>query len=111
MASLKKLRRHHHKLSKILDSSEPTYRSLTLNLFSEKIIDGKTKKHLLQKVGLGAENLLDHVEKKVATKPERMDLVLRIMDKEECLQDIVEEIRKGMIMVMCMPGHLPIQTF
>ena len=68
-----------------------------MNLFSKEIIDAKTKNYLLQKVVLGADELLDHVEKKVAAKPERMDLVLQIMDIEESLQDIVEEIRKGMI--------------
>ena len=94
---MKILRHHHHKLCEILDSSEPTFRSLSLNLFSKEFIDAKTKNYLLQKVGSGADELLDHVEKKVAAKPERMDLVLRIMDKEECLQDIIEEIRKGMI--------------
>ena len=97
MASLKILRHHHHKLCEILDSSEPTFRSLTLNLFSKEIIDANTKNYLLEKVGLGADKLLDHVEKKVEAKPERMDVVLQIMDKEESLQDIVEEIRKGMI--------------
>ena len=94
---MKILRRYHHKLCEILDSSEPTFRSLTTNLFSEEIIDAKTKHYLLQKVVLGADELLDHVEKKVAAKPERMDVVLQIMDEEESLQDIVEEIRKGMI--------------
>ena len=92
------LRRYHHKLCEILDSSEPTFRSLSLNLFSKEFIDAKTKNHLLQKVELGADKLLDHVEKKVEAKPERMDLVLQIMDKEESLQDIVEEMRKGMIL-------------
>ena len=95
---LKILRRYHHKLCEILDSSEPTFRSLTTNLFSKEIIDANTKNYLLEKVGLGADKLLDHVEKKVAAKPERMDLVLQIMDKEESLQDIVEEMRKGMIL-------------
>ena len=68
-----------------------------MNLFSKEFIDAKTKTYLLQKVGSGADELLDHVEKKVEAKPERMDLVLQIMDKEECLQDIIEEMRKGMI--------------
>ena len=68
-----------------------------MNLFSKEFIDAKTKTYLLQKVGSGADELLDHVEKKVEGKPERMDLVLQIMDKEECLQDIIEEMRKGMI--------------
>ena len=94
---MKILRHHHHKLCEILDSSEPTFRSLSLNLFSKEFIDAKTKTYLLQKVGSGADELLDHVEKKVEAKPERMDLVLQIMDKEECLQDIIEEMRKGMI--------------
>ena len=73
-----------------------------MKLFSEEIIGAGTKNDVLRKVGQqGADALLDHMETKIEAKPERLELVLQIMESEESLRDIVGDIRKGSVLLPC----------
>ena len=89
------LRNHYGQMCNVLASANATLISLAGKLYEKCIIDMHTKNEVLRRKGLeGANALVDLVMMKIDLRPERLDLVLQIMEELEDLQDILEMIRK-----------------
>ena len=81
-------------LCNVLATANTTMISFTLKLYEKRIIDMATKSEILERKGLEVANMLmDLVMMKINLRPERLELVLQIMEELEDLQDIVEKIR------------------
>ena len=100
MASKKSdvLRSHYSLLCTVLASANQILRTLAGKLYEKCIIDVHTKNEILERKGLeGANLLVDLVMMKIDLRPERLEIVLQIMEEVEDLQDILEMIRKELI--------------
>ena len=87
------LRRKHSRICEVLGVSDNTFRALAGRLFSNNVIDMTTKTAVLRKLGHeGADSLMDTLEMKVDSRPERLDIILRIMIEFESLRDIFDDI-------------------
>ena len=89
-------RSNHAELCKLLNTSEPTLLSLTIELYSKSIIDTKIKIDVLKEGGLaGADILLTHVQMKIEQSPaEHLDTVQEAMENEQFLDEIVKKMKK-----------------
>ena len=89
------LRLNHAELCKLLNTSKPTLLSLTIELYSKRIIDTKVKTDVLDKGGFaGADILLAHVQTKIEQSPEHLDTVQKAMENEQFLDEIVKKMKK-----------------
>ena len=67
--------------------------SFARRLFEKYIIDMQTKNAVLHTKGLeGANILVDRVMMKIDLRPKCLEIVLKIMEELEDLQDILEKI-------------------
>lgn len=89
------LRSHQAKLCDTLDNAlDVTLQSLAVGLYSKGIIDAHTKAEVLRYPGYkGAAMLMGCLELHVQRDPEVGESVLDIMDKHDCLRDIVKKMR------------------
>ncbi len=86
------LRRRHSLICEALSVSDSTFRTLAGRLFSANIIDMTTKTAVLRKLGHeGADSLMDILEMKVESRPERFDNILEIMIEFDILREIFIE--------------------
>ena len=89
------LRSNHAELCRLLNVSEPTLLSLTVELYAKGIIDLKIQIDVLKKGGFaGANILLTHVQMKIEQCPEHLDIVQKAMDNEQFLDEIVTKMKK-----------------
>ena len=90
------LRSNHAELCRLLNASEPTLLSLTVELYAKKIIDTNIQIDVLKKGGLvGANILLTHVQMKIEQSPEYLDIVQKAMENEQFLHEIMTKIKKS----------------
>ena len=95
MISPNAFRSKHAELCKLLNISESTLFSLTLELYAEKVIDLEVKIDVLNKGGIvGADILLTHIQMKIDNSPEHLDNVQKAMENEQCLDEIVKKMKK-----------------
>ena len=95
MISSKVLRLHHAELCRLLNVSDPTLISLTVELYAKEIIDVNIQIDVLKKGGFaGANILLTHVQMKIEQSPEHLATVQKAMEKEQFLDGIVKEMKK-----------------
>ena len=89
------LRSNHAELCRLLNVSEPTLLSLTVELYAKGIIDLKMQIDVLKKGGFaGANILLSHVQMKIEQCPEHLDIVQKAMDNEQFLDEIVTKMKQ-----------------
>ena len=89
------LRSNHAELCRLLNCSEPTLLSITVELYAKKIIDTNIQIDVLKKGGLaGANILLIHVQMKIEQSPEYLDIVQKAMENEQFLHEIVKKMKK-----------------
>ena len=89
------MRSHFGDLCGLLNISQPTLHSLTLELFAKGVIDMKTKIDVVREGGAtGADNILTLVLKKVEDYPEHLDVVQKAFEKEQLLHDIIETMKR-----------------
>ena len=89
------LRSNHAELCRLLNCSEPTLLSITVELYAKKIIDTNIQIDVLKKGGLaGANILLTHVQMKIEQSPEYLDIVQKAMENEQFLHEIVKKMKK-----------------
>ena len=95
MISPKVLRLHHAELCRLLNTSESTLLSLTVELYAKEIIDVNIQIDVLKKGGFaGANILLTHVQMKIEQSPEHLDTVQKAMENEQFLDEIVKKMKK-----------------
>ena len=89
------LRSHYGQLCTVLASAEETQMTFAGRLFEKYIIDMQTKNAVLRTKGLeGANILVDRVMMKMDLRPERLEIVLKIMEELEDLQDTLAKLTK-----------------
>ena len=89
------LRSNHATLCRLLNSSEPTLISLTAELYAKGIIGTDIKIDVRNKGGFaGADILLTHVQMKIEQTPEHIHIILKAMENEQFLDEIVKKMRK-----------------
>ncbi len=95
MYSPELLRKYHAQICNVLAVSKCSYESLTLDFYSNGIIDELTKCSVLndQASLQGADNLLGHVKIVLDGSPEKFTDVLRILQQQQMLKSIVQDIR------------------
>ena len=92
------LRSNYAELCRLLNGSEPTLSSLTVELYAKRIIDSNIKIEVLKKGGFaGANILLTHVQMKIDQSSEHLDIVQEAFEKEEFLGEIVKKMKKQSI--------------
>ena len=90
------LRSNYAELCRLLNVSEPTLLSLTIELYAKGIIDVNMQIDVLKKGGyVGANILLTHVQMKIEQNPECLDIVQKAMENEQFLNEIVKKMKKG----------------
>ena len=95
MVSSNVLRSNHAELCRLLNISDPTLLSLTVELYAKKIIDENIQIDVLKKGGFaGANILLTHVQTKIKQNPEHLDTVQKAMENEQLLDEIVKKMKK-----------------
>ena len=88
------MRSHHGELCKVLTVSKPTLSSLTLELFSKKIIELDVKAIILEKGGVdGADLLLTEVLIKTEHNPEQLNVVQKALEEQSTLDDITKKMK------------------
>ena len=88
-------RDNHVALCRTLNTSEPALLSLNCELYAHRIIDQPTMLEVNREKGFkGANILMDFVEMKVEQNHEYLPKVLQIMEKQECLCDVVMTMKK-----------------
>ena len=94
MISSSALRSNHAELCRLLNVSESTLLSLTVELYAKEIIDLNVKIDVLKNGGFaGADILLTHVQMKIEQKPEQLDIVQKAMEREHFLHEIVKKMK------------------
>ena len=89
------LRSNHAELCKLLNVSDPTLLSLTVELYAKAVIDVNIKMEVLKKGGYaGADILLTHVQMKIEQSPEYLDIVQKVMENEQFLHEIIENMKR-----------------
>ena len=92
------MRSHHGELCKVLTVSSTTLSSLTLELFSKKIIELDVKTDVLEKGGVhGADTLLTHVLIKSKHNPKHLNVVQEALEKQSTLDEITEKMRNSCV--------------
>ena len=95
MISSKVLRSNHAELCRLLNVSDPTLLSLTVELYAKEIIDVNIQIDVLKKGGFaGANVLLTHVQMKIEQSPEYLDIVQKAMENEQFLHEIIEKMKR-----------------
>ena len=95
MISSSVLRSNHAELCRLLNVSEPTLLSLTVELYAKEIIDLNVKIDVLNKGGFsGADILLTHVQMKIDQSPEHLHIVQKAMENEQFLAEIIKKMKK-----------------
>ena len=89
------LRSNHAELCKLLNVSETTLLSLTVELYAKAVIDVNLKMEVLKKGGYaGADILLTHVQMKIEQSPEYLDIVQKVMENEQFLHEIIKNMKR-----------------
>ena len=89
------LRSNHAELCKLLNVSETTLLSLTVELYAKAVIDVNIKMEVLKKGGYaGADILLTHVQMKIEQSPKYLDIVQKVMENEQFLHEIIENMKR-----------------
>ena len=89
------VRRFHEELCSTLDSATTSLTALTVDLFSNMIIDKPLKNLIMMKTDYsGADNLMDRVELVLDQNPDMLEKVLNIFEKQEILKNIVHQMRQ-----------------
>ena len=89
------LRSNHAELCKLLNVSDPTLLSLTVELYAKAVIDVNIKMEVLKKGGYaGADILLTHVQMKIEQSTEYLDIVQKVMENEQFLHEITENMKR-----------------
>ena len=84
---------HHDDLCKALTVSETTLFSLTRKLYSQRILDFRTKSEITSKGGYkGANTLMDYLEMRVDHNSDMLYNVLQAMRELEALKDIIKNM-------------------
>ena len=92
------MRSHHKELCEVLNVSKPTLSSLTLELFSKKIIELDVKTDVLEKGGVhGADTLLTHVLIKCERNPKLLNVVQEALEKHCTLDEITEKMKNSCV--------------
>lgn len=87
------LRKRHSRVCEALDASDITLRTVVGKFYSIDMIDSTTKAAILRKMGHeGADMLMDLLEMKVDSRPERLQPIIEIMVQEEPLRDVFQDI-------------------
>ena len=95
MISSNVLRSNHAELCRLLNVSDPTLLSLTVELYAKQIIDLSIKIEVLKKAGFaGADILLTHVQMKIEQTPEYLDIIQKAMENEQFLHEIIEKMKR-----------------
>ena len=85
---------HFRDLCSLLNTSEQTLHSLTLELFAKGVIDMKTKIKVLREEGAtGADTLLTHVLQEAEQNLEHLYKFQKAIEKEQFLHDITEKMK------------------
>ena len=95
MISPNVLRLNHAELCRLLNGSESTLSSLTVELYAKGIIDISTKIDVLKKGGFtGADILFTHVQMKIEHSPELLDIIQQALENEQFLDGIVKKMKR-----------------
>lgn len=87
------LKQRHSKVCEALDASDATLRAVVTRFYSLGLIDATTKSAILRRLGHeGADMLMDLLEMKVDSKPERLQLILETMVQDQSLRDVFEDV-------------------
>ena len=88
-------RDNHVALCRTLNTSEPALLSLNCELYSHRIIDQSTMFEVNREKGFkGANIFMDYVEMNVEQNHDYLDKLLQIIEKQECLHDVVMRMKK-----------------
>ena len=94
MISSNVLRSNHAELCRLLNVSDPTLLSLTVELYAKEIIDVNIQIDVLKKGGFaGANILLTHVQMKIEQNPEYLYIVQKAMENEQFLHEIIKKMK------------------
>lgn len=89
------MKSHFRDLCTLLNTSPPTLRSLTLELFSNGVIDMDIKIDVLTRGGAAsADILLTHVLTNVEQNTEHLNVVQNAIENEQFLHDITETMKR-----------------
>ena len=92
------MRSHHGELCKVLSVSSTTLSSLTLELFSKKIIELDVKTDVLKKGGVhGADLLLTQVLIMTEHNPKHLNVVQEALEKQSKLDEITEKMKNSCV--------------
>lgn len=92
------LRFHHKDICTCLNKSDPTLINFTMSLYSGQVIDEHSRISVIRKKGLeGADELMTYVRSHLESGEGDMGryrTIMRCMEDEAILRDVLEEIRK-----------------
>ena len=95
MITLNVLKSNHADLCRLLNGSESTLLSLTVELYAKGIIDMNIKRDVQKKGGfIGADILFTHVHIRIEQNLEHLTIVHEALEKETFLDEIVKKMRK-----------------
>ena len=91
------LRNQYATLCDILDGSDETLTSFCARLYQSKIIDDTVRNSVSRRPGKGGAGvLLNHIELMIKQKPNNLETVLEVMEKEHFLKSVAKDIKREM---------------
>ena len=91
------LRNQYATICDILDGSDETLASFCAGLYQRKIIDDTVRNSVSRKPGIeGAGVLMNHIELMVKQKPDCLETVLEVMEKEHYLKSVAKDMKREM---------------
>ena len=85
-------------LCTILDTNTTSLQTLTVDMYSNYIIDISTKNFIMRALSFAtADVLFDRIELELTGNPRELTKVLSIMEKQEVLKTVVQRIRARLV--------------